>query len=604
MSSLTELTTWIGESALGVTLVDQVAKATILLLAAWGISRLLRRASAATRHQMWTAALVTILALPLLSRALPAWRVPIFSTGVTEKSSSPINGPMELAPTAAALSAPVAGEVLATAGSAPKPGWLAEAGQFSGSQVLPLVWGLGALILLARLLVSSIAAWRVVRESTPVSDGNLVTEVKLLCRQLGIRSPVTLVENPRLTMPMAWGVFRQTVLLPSAAHSWTDERQRVVLLHELAHLKRWDCQTLLLARVVTALHWFNPLAWIAVRRLQAEREHACDDLVLTAGTPGPDYAQHLLDIARAMRSSLSPNWAMVAMARPSELEGRLLAILDPDIDRGQMSRRLRVGGLVAIGLLVMPLASLQPRASAEEETSEAATAAVAQLKPSTNSRLIEVFAGALQDEDSEVRAQAARSLGSIEDAAAVPFLDKILRDDVSEKVREQAAWALGMIESVAAVPVLRAAISDPSQNVRKQAAWALGMIESDTAVPALRKALTDTEAVVREQAAWALGMIESDAAADLLGATLNTDDEARVRKQAAWALGMIESATAIDSLTTALTADLSPAVREQAAWALGMIEDKATLDTLLDAMSDDSAEVRKQALWAVGRISG
>ncbi|MEM7356402.1 MAG: M56 family metallopeptidase [Acidobacteriota bacterium] len=612
MSRFTELSAWIettlGTASFTTSLIDQVAKATILLLVALAISLLLHRASAAARHQLWTVALLAVLALPLLSFLLPAWRVPILAANTAVPSLSTTDEPTQVASAGAA-------SVLAEAsrpGVVPGiPSSSTPSHDAAGTEPRPaswpngllLLWAAGVLLFSGRLLVSSFAAWRIVRQATPVTDTDLLAAVDDLRRQLGIRTGVALVEHPRTTMPMAWGMVRQTVVLPTAARSWSAERRQVVLLHELAHLKRWDCQTLILARAATALHWFNPLVWIAVRRLQAEREHACDDLVLTAGTDGPDYAQHLLDIARAMRSSLSPSWAMVAMARPSELEGRLLAILDPDLDRGPTPRSARWIGGLAIALLVLPLASFQPRASAESPPPATLESVAASAESPRSARLIEAFSVALRDEDAQVRAQAAQSLGSIEDPAAVPILVKTLEDDASEGAREQAAWALGMIEDSAAVPALQAAMADGSIGVRRQAAWALGMIESALAVPELSAALGDDDAKLRAQAAWALGMIESDAAAAGLGETLTRDESAEVRQQAAWALGMIESASSVAALTSALATDASPAVREKAAWALGMVEAEDALDTLLDAMSDDSSEVRKQALWAVGQIS-
>ena len=636
MISLTELTARIGEASIGTALIDHFAKATILLLVAWGVSLLLRRSSAAARHQMWTAALLAVLALPVLSMLLPTWRVPVFSAPVGAEFAEPSRSAeesIELTPPAAESHVSDV-EVGGVDGAAPRLGGPAEVGEAERWQLLPLLWAFGALLLLSRLLVAAIGAWKVVRESAPVTDADLVAAVGPLCRQLGMHCEVALVEHPRITMPMAWGVLQQTVLLPPAARTWTEARRRVVLLHELAHLKRWDCQTLLLARVVTALHWFNPLAWLALRRLQAEREHACDDLVLTSGTPGADYAQHLLDVARALHSSLSPGWAMVAMARPSELEGRLLAILDPNVDRGQTRRIARLGGVSVIACLVIPLASLQPRAGAAGVPSEGNTAPVKGAESPIDADLIEAYSVVLRDEDSEVRAQAAHSLGSIEDAAAVPLLEKILHDDASEGVRQQAAWALGMIRSEDAVPALQAALSDPTAGVRQQAAWALGMIESDAAVPELRTvlsdgdasvrqqaaqalgkiqsdaavpevltALSDGDASVRRQAAWALGMIENEAACEALGTALGGDEAAEVRAAAAWALGRIESPSAVGSLTAALAADTSAEVRVRAAWALGTIEDEAALDALLDAMSDDHVEVRKRALQAIGQIS-
>src|SRR5207253_7453555 len=122
-----------------------------------------------------------------------------------------------------------------------------------------------------------------------------------------------------------------SVIMPAEADTWPDDRLRIVLLHELAHVKRRDCLTHLLAQLACACYWFNPLVWIAVRRIRTERERACDDLVLACGTEGPDYADELLEIARLMRSERMGllAGATLAMAHRAQPEGRLMAILYP-----------------------------------------------------------------------------------------------------------------------------------------------------------------------------------------------------------------------------------------------------------------------------------
>ena len=141
-------------------------------------------------------------------------------------------------------------------------------------------------------------------------------------------------------MPMACGIFWPKVLLPNEVQSWSRHKQRVVLTHELAHVKRRDCLTHCIARLALALQWFNPLAWLALHCMRTEREHACDDLVLNAGSVPEDYADQLLQIASSMRSSVWALGASVSMACGSRLEGRVRAIIDATRNRRSLTRRI------------------------------------------------------------------------------------------------------------------------------------------------------------------------------------------------------------------------------------------------------------------------
>ena len=153
----------------------------------------------------------------------------------------------------------------------------------------------------------------------------------------------------------------QCCCLGEAAH-WSHERLHIVLLHEMAHIRRRDCVTQALAELAGSLYWFNPLVWLAIRRLRVERERACDDLVLSVGNKASDYAAHLLALARPLETGELAT-AAVTMASSSHLETRLRSILNPQLDRRALTRVAGVTALVIAACLVLPLAAMRPQAS-------------------------------------------------------------------------------------------------------------------------------------------------------------------------------------------------------------------------------------------------
>ena len=103
-----------------------------------------------------------------------------------------------------------------------------------------------------------------------------------------------------------------------------------------------------MAQITCAVYWFNPLVWLAARRMQAEAERTCDDHVLNAGYQSTDYAQHLLDIVRNIKVLRPASRATVAMARPSIIEGRLRTILAEHRNRRPVTKVV-----VGLGLLTL-----------------------------------------------------------------------------------------------------------------------------------------------------------------------------------------------------------------------------------------------------------
>lgn len=370
MSGLIHIDTVAAVSAVA----DLALKGTVVLAAAGLATLALRRASAAARHLVWTLAFAGLLALPVLGVAVPRWQIPILPARealplIPAASAEPVR---EAAAVAAAQ--PISPAALETA-PAPRPAPPVAApavGEWGGVRdalggIALLAWMLGALLALVRLAASVTRVHREARSARPLTDGPAVGMRDRLVWRLGIDRPVVLLQGPEGCMPLTWGIQRPRVLLPAGTEAWPADRLEAVLTHELAHVRRRDCAWQLVAEAACALHWFNPLAWAAARRLRLESEHACDDQVLLTGSCGADYAEHLLDVARTVCPPRGALLAAVPMARPSQLITRLHAVLSAERARGPVPLRLAVPALLGGGALLALIAALTPaRAGAAE----------------------------------------------------------------------------------------------------------------------------------------------------------------------------------------------------------------------------------------------
>lgn len=321
--------------SLAVTALELFGKSTAVLVAACMAALLLRQAAAALRHTVWTLAICGLLLLPVLEAVLPAWSLP--------------------APSRAAISSPAPLGVVSV-----RPLSISQ-NPVRQSLNLPLlfgaVWMAGTLICLVRWTRALGDVARIRRRATPVTDGAVAT----LLRELS-DSPVELLISDREISPMTAGILRPAILLPAGASNWPLERLRVVLLHELAHIGRRDCLTQALAEFACSLYWPQPLAWVARWRIRVEQEHASDDLVLRAGSTASDYAANLLALAGSYQSrELFP--AAAGMARCSRLEDRVLAILNPHMDRRAVSRPVALTACLIAACLVLPVSAMRPQAA-------------------------------------------------------------------------------------------------------------------------------------------------------------------------------------------------------------------------------------------------
>jgi len=182
-----------------------------------------------------------------------------------------------------------------------------------------------------------------------------IEEAEQLARELRINRGLCFVESAQVSVPLVLHLWRPVIVIPEAAAEWPWDRVRAVLLHELAHIKRNDVHIQTLAQIACAAYWFNPLVWFAANQLRLECERACDDSALMGGTSGADYATHLYEIAHAGSAPASAPFAIGLAVQRSQLEQRLVAILNPGTPRHSATVLGRV--MVALPVLFVALAA-------------------------------------------------------------------------------------------------------------------------------------------------------------------------------------------------------------------------------------------------------
>ena len=221
------------------------------------------------------------------------------------------------------------------------------------------IWLVGA-VASAGVLLVGMARLRWLRASSRrVTDGPWHRLCADLARSCGLRHGVDLLFGPHPGLVATWGWRRPAVMLPASASGWSEERMRVVLLHELAHARHCDWLLQMAAEVLRCVWWFNPLAWVVRVRLRRESEHAADDLVLARGVPATICAAHLVELAKEARKHRRTWLPAQAMARPSHLERRLSAMLNSHTNRRPLTRRARLWSLGVFVPAAMLVAGLQ-----------------------------------------------------------------------------------------------------------------------------------------------------------------------------------------------------------------------------------------------------
>ena len=334
-------------------------KVSVILLLALAGALGLRARSADAKHWVLAVGVVSACVAPaihILSN-LPvmqvapvgplAWRVgPVFDALRLRPYPMPFTGPAD-----AGVVRPAAGRVPpAGAPGAPRPTVATAAIDEAVGWLAVTIWLMGAVASVGVLLVG-LARLRWLRASSRhVTGGPLHRLCSDLARSCGLRRGVDLRFGRRPGLVATWGWRRPVILLPPSASEWSAERMRVVLLHELAHVRRGDWLVQMAAEALRCVWWFNPLAWVVRAALRLESEHAADDRVLAGGLAATTCAAHLVELAREVRQHRR-TWLpapALALARPSNLERRVSTMVNPRTNRRPITRPGRLWSLSAL----------------------------------------------------------------------------------------------------------------------------------------------------------------------------------------------------------------------------------------------------------------
>ncbi len=356
-----------------------LAKGSILLIATGllFIATCRFRMNAAARHALLLAGCIAALAMPLLSTAnMPGLRVtvaapkPAIATASLETPSGVDFHALGITPAdakAKAATTPALKPATPTHAhaAAASLSWLPT---FSLAQSVLWLWLAGAVIVLLPLGMAYARLADQVSRARKVTQFAWTRWLKEEVANLGLRHPVRLYVLPEMGLaPATFGFGRWTcIALPKDALGWPEAEVRLVIKHELAHVRRLDWLAQLAGQIMLAVYWFNPAAWWMSRRMSCKAEFACDNQVVTSGVRATAYAECMVQMAARMSRADSPiGWTTPSMPFVSFLSRRIAMVLESSENRRSLGQR-SVWGMAAAALIAAGLVGGMQVAKAEE----------------------------------------------------------------------------------------------------------------------------------------------------------------------------------------------------------------------------------------------
>lgn len=361
-------------------LADVTVKSIILLVIGY-ILVSLYKASAAQRHFVWLAILISMPILPFLSQYEPSQQVktlqkivnvtitptktpapPVIKTTPAPTNTASINGH-------AARAEIVNLKTLGTPSRVPLAISIKLFHRVYNFLVgmtalsLCIVWIIIAVVKFLSIL-SGLIRLKMLRtyHLSPVS-GELYEKVSRISEEWNCRRSIQFYianTQSRIAVPLTWGMTNCVVVLPNNAETWPFEQLHAAVSHEIAHIERGDWRSYIIASVIASIFWFNPVVWILTRWIRQESEHAADDAVINHGIKPSDYANHLLEIACLIQYTRQPIFGRtVAMVSKPKIKSRLETILKKGINRAGLNSRGRLTAATTVVFILIALSTIR-----------------------------------------------------------------------------------------------------------------------------------------------------------------------------------------------------------------------------------------------------
>lgn len=587
----------------------------------WGLTKLWPSLPAPHRHWLWRLAYIKLamltlwhssIAVPLLpapSPSVPSPRIAQQSVGLSRIVPSP-NKYSQIIPArkpATEINRALATSTESHANALVYPSW---------QSVLFLCWVFGVCLFLWQSSRRCRATVRLKREAEPTSASNLNATLSDLCRMLKLKRQPSLLRHPDIPSPLVIGCLNPSIIVPQTSsldsHSQT---ARLILFHELLHIKRKDLWWVWLRIFVESITFFHPLIWLARRQWLLSQEMACDETVVTQSQiTAPSYCQTLLELLEQSHQQKNQSPHLLAIGASGsfrDMKERLIAM--NHIRSHSTPYRVGVAALIALialaGIAPYHLVAKAPSENNKPTASSSDTSDSEKNKnKAKNKKKNKEASSSFSHAHANAGAASADSRAAIgqfesDDATASPIIQGLATALKSSQpgVRTSVVRALSELEDPDTIPVLIQALQDPNENVRHEALHGLEEFDDPRTVAAIADLLQSDSWKIRHQALDVLENFSHPQAEQHLINALQ-DPHHKNRLKAIDALENHQGEQTIAALAKSLH-DANWRVRKEAADVLGDCDSQLAVEPLLEALQDSHPQVREEVLESLEELN-